>query len=572
MISMLPLLGVLALQAIPRQAAAFSRPNFVKLEADPGPGPITLTPSPKPSLSEPLPNDVPILRPLQQWPEWKRSHAHLCSLFRGLCMEHDSVAFKVSTMAISDLWEKMLGIGSGWFVLVVLACAASGLLGGRRMPESPQGKPSSASGERGSREGTCHFVDWWSDGPRITLASLKVFVTALLLVELLGLAAPEEDVLTLPEIIRRVRAHPYGKTVELGFLSGFTVADSQLLPRLTYLFMPNLNDSTADSYAAVFSVLRASLLASWCTFLALPSASWPASSWRCFVYGAFVYVAMASLVIMYIPCYDSHATCFFLLAACMVPSLETSQRSQAWLGKFLLVSLLAPFYLSAGVSKLRYGGWASMLSGSWLRPTLAATVDRSIFPGLNTWLSQSTWAPAMMSFGVLSAEFLLPVLVLCTASSSTNFSRWLRTCWILLVALFHVVCLTLVGPNFVRQIALLALSYYSVWHPTDSADKEVIEMSETRVWLCRVGYAVVLLMLWLCNQLWSDIDHIRGATPHDSYHDMLWPVGELSMYVFPSASSNYLRSLFLEIVIASLICLRIHFDVSQPPLSDKGGT
>ena len=23
---------------------------------------------------------------------------------------------------------------------------------------------------------------------------------------------------------------------------------------------------------------------------------------------------------MYIPCYDSHATCFFLLAACMVPT------------------------------------------------------------------------------------------------------------------------------------------------------------------------------------------------------------------------------------------------------------
>ena len=81
--------------------------------------------------------------------------------------------------------------------------------------------------------------------------------------------------------------------------------------------------------------------------------------------------------------------------------------------------------------------------------------------------------------------------------------------WTLLVALFHVVCWALVGPNFVRQIALLMLSSYSVWHPTDSTDKDVIEGSHTRAWLCRVGYAVVLLMLWLCNQLWSDIDHIR---------------------------------------------------------------
>ncbi|OLP77204.1 hypothetical protein AK812_SmicGene42763 [Symbiodinium microadriaticum] len=179
--------------------------------------------------------------------------------------------------------------------------------------------------------------------------------------------------------------------------------------------------------------------------------------------------------------------------------------------------------------------------------------------------------PSTADARVLSAEFWLPVLVLYTASSSTNFSRWLRTCWILLVALFHVVCWALVGPNFVRQIALLMLSSYSVWHPTDSTDKDVIEGSHTRAWLYRVGYAVVLLMLWLCNQLWSDIDHIRGATAQESYHDMLWPVGELSMYVVPSASSNYVRSLFLEIAIASLICLRMHFDVSQPTL-DKGGT
>ena len=199
----------------------------------------------------------------------------------------EAAVLQVSTMAISDLWEKMLGIGSGWFVLVVLACAVCGLRASK-----PSSSGEGESTENTSSQSTSPF-DWWSVGPRITLASLKVFVTALLLVELLGLAAPEEDVLTLPEIIRRVRAHPYGKNPELGFLSGFTVADAQLLPHLTYLFMPNLNDSTADSYAAVFSVLRASLLASWCTFLALPS-SW-ASSWACFVWGAAVYVVMASL-------------------------------------------------------------------------------------------------------------------------------------------------------------------------------------------------------------------------------------------------------------------------------------
>ena len=196
----------------------------------------------------------------------------------------EAIVVEVSTMAISDLWEKMLGIGSGWFVLVVLACAVSGL--------RAQSKGGSTEDTSTETESTSHF-DWWSDGPQITVASLKVFVTALLLVELLGLAAPEEDVLALPEILLRVRAHPYGKNPELGFLWGFTVADAQLLPRLTYLFMPNLNDSTADSYATVFSVLRASLLASWCTFLALPS-SW-ASSWACFVWGAAVYVVMASL-------------------------------------------------------------------------------------------------------------------------------------------------------------------------------------------------------------------------------------------------------------------------------------
>ncbi|CAE7208250.1 VWA3A [Symbiodinium sp. CCMP2456] len=536
--------------------AAFSRPRpKFQLEAkltETEVGPNDVAPS----------NVAPAAWAEQEWPEWKRSHRRICSLFRGLCPDSTATAFKVTAMATADCLENMLGIGSGWFVLAVLPCAAFGL--------SRQEVDKAAVGLCRQGPGSC--VDWWSRGPQITPVSLKVFLTVLLLIELLGLQAPQSDVFTLPETIRRVRAHPYGRTPELGLRWGFACGDdgdAGLMPRLTYIFMPNLNDATADSYASMFSILRTSLLASWCAFLVLPC-NW-ASSWACFVWGVVVYVVMASLGIMYQPYCVSVCTCLFLVAAaCILPSLEKSPRARAWLGMFLMVSTLAPFYLSSGLAKLRYAGWASVLSGSWLTQVLQSASDRSAVPGFVEWIVKTPVVAAVMSFGVLLVEFLLPLSVLFLASSSSDLACWLRTGWILLTTFFHIATIVIVGPNFARQLPLLMMLLHGVWHPVRSTDAEAIDPEQMTSWARRVSFATALLVLWMCNALWSDFDHIFGATPRASHHDMQWPLPEMSMFTSTSASTNYVRSLSLEIAIAVALSGKVCYDISRAASAVKG--
>jgi len=555
--SVLRLLGFLALIPL---CSGFSRPKFhleaSKLAADGVKAEPQLTPEEK-----------PIERPLQQWPNWKRSHEHVCRLFPGLlCSDSLVPSFKVSSMATLDLREDMLGIGSGWFVLAVLPCVARGLCLARNQ-EASKDRVDRATAVAPSRE--VAFIHWWSCGPQITMASLKAFLAALLLIELLGLQAPQTNVFALPETIRRVRAHPYGRKPELGFQSGLTSGEADLMPRLTYIFMPSLNDATADSYATVFSILRSSVLVSWCAFLALPGA-WTAS-WGCFLCGVVVYVVMAALGTMFQPVCVSLCTCYFLVAAaCVLPSLEKSPRARSWLGMFLMHSALIPFYLSSGLSKLRYAGWGAMLSGSWATQALQLALARSALPGFTAWIQKTPVAMAIMSLGVNLVEFLLPVSLLFLAGSSSDFALWLRSSWILLATFFHIATIVVIGPNFARQLPLLMMLLHACWHPVRSSDAESIEPGQMKSWRCRVGFATVLLALWMCNQLWSDIDHLRGATPHDSHHDMQWPIPEMSMFVYPSASTNYVLSLCLEIVIVVGLSCKIYSDISQTCTAVKG--
>ena len=237
------------------------------------------------------PAEVPIAGTLQQWPEWKRAHPRLCSTFPRICLDDTPPAFKITTMALADLHEDMLGIGSAWFVPAVLLCAACGLMAKPEKSAELAAAEDMAPASR--REDVDRCIDWWGSGPRVTPKALKAFVAALLLIELLGLTVPQTDVFTLPEVLRRVRAHPYGSQGDLGFGQGFTSAGLGLMPRLTYLFMPGLSDATADGYAAAFAIVRLSVLASWCAFLALPTSA--KASRVCFTWGAVFYVLMASL-------------------------------------------------------------------------------------------------------------------------------------------------------------------------------------------------------------------------------------------------------------------------------------
>ena len=147
-------------------------------------------------MQEPPGNWAPALVE-PQWAEWKASHPKFCSMFRPLC---DMVfpSNQLAVMTAQDMREHMLGIGSCWFVPLVILCTAFGVL---RL-----GLPAASN----SSFHLDKLTAWWHRGPRLSVISLKVYVCMLLLIELLGLSAPEPAVLSLPEALGRVRRHPYG--------------------------------------------------------------------------------------------------------------------------------------------------------------------------------------------------------------------------------------------------------------------------------------------------------------------------------------------------------------------------
>ena len=99
-------------------------------------------------------------------------------------------------MAAQDMREHMLGIGSCWYVPLVILCTAFGVL----RPGLPAASNSAFRLDK--------LTTWWHRGPRLSVISLKVYVCMLLLIELLGASVPENAVLALPDILRRVKRHP----------------------------------------------------------------------------------------------------------------------------------------------------------------------------------------------------------------------------------------------------------------------------------------------------------------------------------------------------------------------------
>ncbi|CAE7894069.1 unnamed protein product [Symbiodinium sp. KB8] len=153
-------------------------------------------------------------------------------MFRPLC-DMGFPSNQLAVMTAQDMREHMLGIGSCRFVPLVLLCTAFGVL---RL-----GLPAASN----SSFHLDNLTAWWHRGPRLSVISLKVYVCMLLLIELLGLSAPENAVLALPDIQRRVRRHPYEPGDE-----------SLLVPGLTYLFMPDLDDGAAVAFASPRCWLR----------------------------------------------------------------------------------------------------------------------------------------------------------------------------------------------------------------------------------------------------------------------------------------------------------------------------
>ncbi|CAE7618299.1 unnamed protein product [Symbiodinium sp. CCMP2592] len=347
---------------------------------------------------------------------------------------------------------------------------------------------------------------WWHRGPQLSVKSLKAYLCMLLCIELLGLSAPEPAVLSLPDALRRVRRHPYGPGDELGLMEGPGVAESpHLMPRLQYLFMPDLNDGTADAYNDLYSVLH---------------------------------LGSGDVCLFRKPEHDVRAHpehMFFILflmgATFVVPQLGDAF-AQAWLWKFLVMSILAPYYLVAGFAKWRYAGWISVLTGTWMQRNLLNFP--SFFPGFNAWAAHTPLVTALFSHGCMLVEFVGPLLVLSinVGKPCSKVAQWTLTVWSCFVLGFLAGAFVFLSPNFVRQVPLTILILHGLWCP-DGSESQRPDAQDARplAYHCRVILAMLLLSSWFAVQVWSDISHLTGATPQFSKHDPGWPIGEFSMFV-----------------------------------------
>ena len=348
----------------------------------------------------------------------------------------------------------------------------------------------------------------------------------------------------------------------MGLFAGHGLADSpHLMPRLTYLFMPDLNDSTVDSYASFHADLRATLLGAWCIFLVAPCA-WRATSAASYTWGAAIYFYFGSLSMMFAPTTSVCSSYLFLLGAGFVVSHAESTDAQAWLWKFLVMSILAPYYLAAGFAKLRYAGWMSILTGSWIQEDLLQSNDQSIFPGFNAWVAHTPLVAALFSYGCMLVEFAGPLLILSidVGKPCSKVMRWTITIWSSLVLGFLLGAYVFFSPNFIRQVPLTIMILHGLWCSEESQRPEA-QGAPASVYHCRVILAMLLLSSWFAVEMWSDLAHLTGATPQLSKHDPAWPIGEFGMFVHPSETSNYVRSLSLEAVVYFGLCVKKSQDI-----------
>ena len=402
------------------------------------------------------------------------------------------------------------------------------------------------------------FAVFWSQGHGFAhpIATLKLTILLLLTIDLLGIGAPELNIVAAPELIARVRSHP--------------VLPEELLPgvvaNLTSIFMPGLSDGTADLYVARLVSVRCVLFGSWALFLVLPVIRLPKIAVGCYLLGAAAYVTLGSLALMYNLAHSTQSSILFVAASTLAaPGLVNNRRAAIWLRQFLYLCVIAPVYLFSGMSKIRYIGLHRQLTGAWMVEDKvlgsASMFLRASLPSLNELVLHAPGGLMLMSLGNLAVEVVAPIGVLLSAPFSTAESIF-RAALCLLALTFHSLVFLQMGPNFVRHCMLLlialdplavaahkdrrpAATYLPVLAPPTAADR------------FRGATASAVLLGWFYVQIHSDASHLLGHTASDKKIDSYWPISEMSMFAKPSADTSFQITGGLTTILLAFLLFRM---------------
>ncbi|CAJ1390972.1 unnamed protein product [Effrenium voratum] len=495
----------------------------------------------------------------------------ICKLFPARCSSTRPMGYKISLLASARMYASVGFIGGALLAMLVLALFIVGFClnhgsasrwravnGDQKSPEDVAKPEASASAHAlgpwsqffWPLDGWCR---WWWMPPNLSepLGSMKLYVCMLLILELLALPLAGSCTLAAPELLALERSYP---------------ARRPLTPPLAEWLMPNF-EANVHGWAAFFVVLRRILLVSWCIFLVLPKAGYQRSVAASYMGGALVYVYFALVGIMYSGHHSCQGTIWFVFSAMFaVPFLETNPLAGPWLRRFALLDVLVPYYFFAGVTKLRYEGLWSNISGHWLLGEFKAVLPA----GIASWMSSAPailgstpWPFTLMSWGNLIVELVLPLLAMLSANEGPTQAA-VRLIFCLAAISFHVTVYLVMGPNFLLQIPLLIFANNPLYLLTASERSEKPrEVAPSLGDRFRGVYAMVILILWYRAELMSDVAHLTGETAATSKHDSSFPFPEFSMFIMPGANSNFHLSCGILVVAFVILLMKMLRDVYQ---------
>ena len=526
----------------------------------------------------------------------------ICKRAAQVCTTRNLLRLKFALLAEASMYKNMLGIGGYKLACYTVLCfvlgvvAQVGLLCCTRREDWETHHGKNGKDEVGNEVTTTlaklqhrlssffrpleylhtiwrpmdYCLSWWWVPPEFThpMVSMKLFVAMLLVIELSVWMSPEQCVLATPELIDLAKTYPWKTRQE---------EDHNLVPPMAFWLMPGLNEATADYWVSCLERLRLHLLLSWGGFMLLPSKLTsfkvagrpglrfllPLGNGLLYGYGALIYAYFGTIGLMYNLAHSVQGGVLFVLAAAFaVPFLDSNPRANAWLRKFLIINVLIPVYLFAGLCKLRYMGIATNMSGGWLDIVLRDK-HRAIFPALNEWATSAPgilgftkpWPCMLMSWGNLVVEFVLPLLCMMTTNQGI-MSSFIRLLFFFSAISFHLGVFLTMGPNFMRQVVLilLACNPLYIFRCESGASSERFVTLPTYGDHLRGALGFAILVAWYATQMWSDLDHLAGRLPWAQHHNPYFPLPELSMFANGSKNSNYKMScLSLIIMFLALI-------------------
>jgi len=362
---------------------------------------------------------------------------------------------------------------------------------------------------------------FWSDGPALTrpAASMKLFVVLLVALDLLGLAAPEINILATPEVVN-MNAH--------------APVPPFPIPNLVPILMPGFNEASKATWVANLIAARRTLFLTWAAYLASGPGLISGCLYGC---GAVCYAYLASLGIVYNVGHSAQGPMLFVLMAIpAVAGLGKNHRAGQWLRTCLFACVLVPVYLFSGVSKLRYMELDAHVTGAWLTDMFKVHKSRAGLPWLNDFVQSVPLLHTLLSWGNVVVEVLLPVACLLLLHSTSRIATLSRALFLAGLVGFHVSIYLLMGPNFLRNcvLCLLAADPLSLYGESRADAGHAKDRPLTSGDWLRGVVAVAIQLCWLCSQLDACWSAANGVFDNAHHHNHYWPWPELSMYSEPT--------------------------------------